>query len=100
MYCQEENPLLGEHLVTLDDAARNFGGVPVSITTIRKYVYQGVAGLKLETVYINRRYTSLEAIQRFISKRQRLGQMPEKPKAKRMTQEQIDEGVRKYGLRK
>jgi len=100
MYCQEDNPLLGEHLVTLDDAARNFGGVPVSITTIRKYVYQGVAGLKLETVYINRRYTSMEAIQRFISKRQRLGQMPEKPKQKRMTQEQIDEGVRKYGLRK
>ena len=48
MYCQEENPLSGEHLATLDEAALNFGGVPVSITAIRKYVYQGVAGLKLE----------------------------------------------------
>jgi hypothetical protein len=98
MSCQEENPLSCEHLVTLEEAAGNFGGIPVSLTTIRKYVYQGVAGLKLETIYINRRYTSLEAIQRFIFKRQQLGQMPEKPKKRHLTPEQIAEGRKKYGL--
>ena len=92
--------MLGEHLVTLEEAANDFGGVPISITTVRKYVYQGVAGLKLETIYINRRYTSKEAIQRFIAQRQNLGQLPEKPKSKRMTPKQIDEGLRKYGIRK
>jgi hypothetical protein len=99
MSCQEESPLSGEHLVTLAEAADNFGGVSISLDTIRKYIYQGVSGLKLETIYINRRYTSLEAIQRFISRRQ--GDMPEKPKPKkRMTPEEIDAGLRRFGVRK
>ena len=89
-----------ESLLTLEEAARDFGGISIPLNTIRYYAYQGVAGLKLETIRINRRYTSKEAIQRFIAQRQNLGQVPEKPKSKRMTPEQIDEGLRKYGIRK
>jgi len=100
MSCQEENILSGETLMTLEEAADDFGGVPISIGTVRKYIYQGVAGLKLETIYINRRYTSREAIQRFIAQRQRQGCAPEKPKMKKMTPEQIDAGLRKYGIRR
>jgi hypothetical protein len=99
MSCQEENPLSGEHLVTLEEAAKDFGGVPISLSALRKYTYRGVNGVKLETIYINRRYTSKEAIQRFISRRQ--GDMPEKPKPKkRMTPEEIDAGLRRFGIRK
>jgi hypothetical protein len=43
--------LTEEALVTLEEAASDFGGVPISITTVRKYIYHGVSGLKLETVY-------------------------------------------------
>ena len=89
-----------ESLLTLEEAARDFGGISIPLNTIRYYAYQGVGGLKLETIRINRRYTSKEAIQRFIAQRQNLGQLPEKPKSKRMTPEQIDEGLRKYGIRR
>jgi len=92
--------LTDESLLTLEEAARDFGGISIPLNTIRYYAYQGVGGLKLETIRINRRYTSKEAIQRFIAQRQNLGQLPEKPKSKRMTPEQIDEGLRRYGIRK
>jgi hypothetical protein len=37
---------------------------------LKRYVYQGVKGNKLESVNINGRYTSKEAIQRFIERKQ------------------------------
>jgi hypothetical protein len=88
---QPPNLLTGETLITLDKAAEDFGGHSVPISTIRHYVYYGTRGVKLETVFINRRYTSREAIQRFIEKRQH--PQVEKPKAKHMTQEQVDAGL-------
>jgi hypothetical protein len=91
--------LTEEALLTLDEAAKDFGGISIPLNTIRYYAYQGVGGVKLETVRINRRYTSKEAIQRFIDKRQ--GDMPEKPKQKvKMTPEEIDAKLRKFGVRK
>ena len=60
----------GEILISLKEAAEDFGGVTVALPTVKKYVYKGVKGIKLETVFINGRYTSKEAIQRFIEKRQ------------------------------
>ena len=89
-----------ESLLTLEEAAGDFGGIAIPLNTIRYYAYQGVGGLKLETIRINRRYTSKESIQRFIAQRQNLGQMSEKPKSKRMTPEKIDEELRKYGIRR
>jgi hypothetical protein len=99
MSSQEENPLTSENLVTLEEAAKDFGGISIPLNTIRYYAYQGVGGVKLETVRINRRYTSKEAIQRFIDKRQ--GDMPERSKQKvKMTPEEIDAKLRRFGVRK
>jgi len=92
--------LTEESLITLQEAAEDFGGISIPLNTIRYYAYQGVGGVKLETVRINRRYTSKEAIQRFIDRRQGLDEKIEKPKPKRMTPEEIDTGLRKYGIRK
>ena len=64
------NVLSDETLITLADAAKDFGGISIPLVTLKNYIYQGVQGLKLESVLINRRYTSKEAIQRFIAKRQ------------------------------
>jgi len=92
------HPLFGETLITLVEAAKDFGGIPVPISTVRDYVYHGVKGLKLESISINGRYTSKEAIQRFIGRKQTLGQPFEKPPVKRLTQAQVDAGLRRYGL--
>jgi hypothetical protein len=82
--------LLEETLITLKEAAKDFGGVQIPFHTVQKYVYQGVRGLKLESISINGRYTSKEAIRRFIEQKQCLGQPEEKPK-RRFTQAQTKE---------
>jgi hypothetical protein len=92
-----QNQILGETLISLVDAAGDFGGIEVPISTLRRWVYQGYRGLKLETVSINGRYTSREAIQRFIERKQSIGCPPE-PKVKSLTQAQIDAGLRKHGI--
>lgn len=91
------NLLHGETLLTLADAAKDFNGVTIPIETLRKYVYRGVGGIKLESVSINGRYTSKEAIQRFLMRKQNPRQ-PEKPKVKRLTQEEVDAKLKKYGI--
>jgi hypothetical protein len=88
--------LAGETILTLEEAASDFGGCSIPLSTVRNYIYYGARGGKLETVFINRRYTSREAIQRFIEKRQH--PQIEKPKAKRMTQEQVDAGLKRHGI--
>jgi hypothetical protein len=93
-----QNPLIGETLLTLDDAAKDFGGVTIPYNTLKLYAYQGVGGVKLETVYINKRYTSKEAILRFIDRRQSHKQKPEKPKVPKLTQRQVDTGLRRHGI--
>ena len=70
MNSKKQMPLCGETLITLAEAAKDFGGVSIPLVTLKNYIYQGVQGLKLESIMINRRYTSKEAIQRFIAKRQ------------------------------
>jgi hypothetical protein len=87
-----------ETLVTLKDAAKDFSGVAIPYNTIQKYAYRGVKGIKLETVFINQRYTSKEAIQRFIARRQGTEQTEEKPKVKRMTKEQVQQTLRRHGI--
>ena len=93
-------PLRGETLITLTEAAKDFGGVSIPIATLRMYVYQGIGSprIKLETIRINRRYTSREAIQRFIERRQNPNPLVEKPRIKPMTQAEVDAGLRRYGI--
>ena len=94
------HPLYGETLITLDDAAADFVGIAIPMPTLRMYVYQGIGSprIKLETIRINRRYTSREAIQRFIERRQNPNPLVEKPRIKPMTQAEVDAGLRRYGI--
>lgn len=87
----ENNPLrlLEETLITLYDAAADFGGAVISIATVRSYVYQGWQGIKLETIMLNRRYTSEEAILRFLERIQSLHQQPQKTKTQNVTQARL-----------
>lgn len=94
---QQANLLQRETLITLVDAAKDFGGLSIPISTVRSYIYNGVHGVKLESVFINRRYTSKEAITRFIEKRQN-PQTHIKPKTERMTQAQVDAGLKRHGI--
>ena len=91
-------PLSGEHLISLDEAAQDFGGVAIPLATVRKYVYRGLRGVKLESVNINRRFTSREAIQRFIERKQGDCQKRKPLKVRQMTQAEVDAGLKKYGL--
>ena len=92
------HPLHGEKLIPIAEAAENFGGIAIPLRTIRHYIYNGFQGIKLETVNINGRYTSKEAIQRFIERKQNPGQQTEKPKRKRLTQTEVDAGLRKHRM--
>jgi hypothetical protein len=89
--------LFGETLVTLDEASKDFGGIEIPIRTVRKYVYNGINGVKLETVNINRRYTSKEAILRFIERKQNPEQ-PTKPKIPKMSQAEVAAILKKHGI--
>jgi len=95
---QNVNTLTGETLLTLPEAAADFGGVAVPLNTVKMYVYQGVKGLKLESVSINGRYTSKEAIQRFIERKQNLDYKPEKPRHNPLTPKQVEDGLRRHGI--
>lgn len=94
----ERNPLIGETLMTLVEAAKDFGGVSIPIKTVQKYVYQGVRGNKLETIIINGRYTSKEAILRFIDRQQSPEWQSEPPKVKRMSKVEVEAGLRRHGV--
>jgi hypothetical protein len=97
MIDQNANSLLGETLITISEASQDFGGVEIPLRTVRKYIYAGVQGLKLESININGRYTSKEAIQRFIERKQNPEQ-PVKPKIPRMSQAEIEAGLRRHGI--
>ena len=94
----QNNLLSGETLITLAEAADDFGGVSVPYATVRNYVYRGIKGLKLESVCLNKKFTSKEAIQRFIERKQNLGLPQEKSRIKPMTQEQVEAGLRRHGI--
>jgi len=95
---EKVSPLAGETLITLDEAAKDFGGIAIPIVTLKNYVYYGLHGYKLESVRLNRRYTSKEAIQRFIAYQQERDPVSAKPKIKQQTASQVEAGLRKYGI--
>ena len=88
--------LCGETLLTLAEAAKDFGGVAIPLETLRKYIYRGVKGIKLESVSINGRYTSREAIQRFLDRKQN-PRLAAKGKRKMLTQAEVDAGLKSKG---
>jgi hypothetical protein len=93
-------PLQGESLITLAEAAADFGGRSVSLSTVKKYVYRGVDGLKLESISIDGRLTSKEAICRFIARRQNRGHLPVKPRGEQWSQARVEETLRRHGIKK
>ena len=66
----------GEQILTLTQAAKSLPGRP-NISTLWRWYTQGVRGCRLETVMIGgRRYTSVQALQRFAD---RLSRPADKP---------------------
>ena len=88
--------LLDETLITLTDAAKDFGGIEIPLNTLKRYVYQGVKGLKLESILINGRYTSKEAIKRFIIGKQ--GVESATTFSNNLTSKQVEDGLRRHGI--
>jgi hypothetical protein len=57
--------ILNEQLLRLNEAAKRLPGQPHR-SSLERWTHDGVRGRRLETVLIGgRRYTSLEALQRF-----------------------------------
>ena len=98
MTTTDVNTLQGEQLIPIAEAADDFGGVAIPLRTVRHYIYNGFQGVKLETVNINGRCTSREAIQRFIEQKQNPKKQIEKPKRKRLTQAEVSAGLKRHGL--
>lgn len=94
----EENPALAqEQLLTLNEARGRFP-VRISLSAIWRKIRKGSRGVKLETIYLGRRYTSVEAIARYIERTQcsnNTGAIltPEKTPVK-----QVDQGLREHGV--
>ena len=90
--------LLGESLVSLT-AACGFFPVRCSRPAIERWARKGSRGTTLETVLVcGRRYTSKEAIDRFV--RNQLQTEPKRPEPKRgsKSKREIAEASQKYGL--
>jgi hypothetical protein len=71
----EENPVLAdETLISMQEAGNRFP-VKISRSCLERLIRKGTRGVKLETIFIaNRRYTSHEAIRRFIERTQNVSQ--------------------------
>jgi len=89
--------ILDETLITLEEAADNFCGIKLPLPTVKRYVAVGYKGLKLEAVKINRRYTSQEAIRRFIERKRTIDSSTV-PLGPQVSQEYVDAGLRRHGI--
>jgi len=90
--------LLDETLLSLPAACKHFP-VPPSRSAVERWIRKGRDGVVLETVLIcGRRYTTKEAIDRFI--RGQLKVEPEKASAKRgnMSRRDIEAAALRFGL--
>ena len=95
----ESAELAKETLIPLREAAPYFPA-KVSRGWLEKMIRTGSRGVRLETFFFcNKRYTSKEAIQRFLEQTQKTAQpKPEPPRRKRMSEAEITKGLRKFGL--
>ena len=93
--------ILGESLIDLTEATKYLFPVKCSRATIERWVRRGSRGIRLETVLIaNRRYTSKQAVQRFLANQQYTE--PEKAEVvstqSNMSQKAINEALQRYDL--
>ena len=94
----DEPALLDETLISLTEACKHFRGKKRSRPTVERYVRRGSRGAILESVFFcGERYTSVEAIDRFI--RNQLRTEPDKRALQRsMPKKDIAAASRKFGL--
>jgi hypothetical protein len=86
-----------ERLCLLCEAAKEVPGRP-HVSTLIRWWQRGVRGVKLETVVVGgRRYTSVEAINRFIARLSEPGGVPAPPV--RQQQSEIDRELDRMGIR-
>ena len=94
----DSEQVLGETVVSLAEACKCFP-VKCSRSTLERFLRRGAKGVLLESVLIGgRRFTSKEAIDRFI--RCQLHTEPDRPGPKfgAMSKREIAEASRKFGL--
>ncbi len=93
--------LLSENLIKLSKARKRFPGRGVSPSCFERWVQKGINGARLEVCKIGDiRYTSEEAIQRFLLAMNRNDE-PEvlgKPVIRRMSEKEIEQKKREYGF--
>jgi len=91
--------LLEETLITLSEACSEFPGDGCSRPALERWMRKGIRGEILESVLVcGRRYTSREAVARFI--RNQLHTEPERspPKRGSYSEREIDERAKRLGL--
>jgi Protein of unknown function (DUF1580). len=90
--------ILSETLLDLTEATKKFP-IRCSRSSLERWVRQGVRGTQLETVLLgNRRYTSLQAIDRFVRNQLHVVLEQEVSKQRLLSQKEIKEKSRLYDL--
>lgn len=90
--------LLEESLVTLTEACRCFP-VRCSRSAVERWIRRGGRGVALESVLIcGKRYTSREAIDRFVHGQLHVEADRPEPKRGSKSKREIDEAARRFGL--
>jgi len=96
----ESAELAKETLVLLKESSPYFP-VPVSRKWLEKMIRTGTRGVRLETFFFcNKRYTSKEAIQRFIERTQNSENTPQEkiPARPRMSKAELKKALQKFNL--
>jgi len=97
----ESVALLEEKLISMKEACESFP-VPVSRSSIEKMIRRGTRGVRLETIFLcNKRYTSREAIRRFIERIQNTDEKLKEPvvhQAKTMSKIDLEKARRRFNL--
>jgi hypothetical protein len=90
--------LLDEELVSLTAACKRFP-VPSSRPAVERWTRKGSRGVILETILIcGRRYTSVEAIDRFVRGQLKTEAELPPPKQGNMSKKAVTEAARRFGL--
>ena len=91
--------LLAEDLVSLTESCKEFPGEKRSRSTVERYARKGNRGAILETILLGgRRYTSREAIARFIRAQLRVEAERPAPKRGTMSKKDVEAAARRFGL--
>ena len=89
--------MFDESLIPISAAPRHFPGRP-HIATVHRYVGSGYRGIRLETIKVGgRRFTSKQAIERFIRKTSSLGSATT-PQVLRKPAADVDDALDAAGL--